>query len=87
MVYTIFFKESAQRELGDLDKPIRKRIAKKIDSLAADPRPPGAEPLKGGEGEFKIRVGDHRIIYRVDDQSVTVLVIRIGHRGDVYRAR
>ena len=49
------------------------------------PRPPGAIQLTGGDGELRIRVGDYRIIYDVEDDALVVLVLRIGHRGDVYK--
>jgi mRNA interferase RelE/StbE len=54
--------------------------------LGTDPRPPGAEMLKSGESELRIRVGDWRVIYVVHDDELLVLVIKIGHRGDIYRA-
>jgi mRNA interferase RelE/StbE len=83
----IAFTPAARRQLASLDPPIRRRIARRIEALATDPQPPGAERLKGGEGEMRIRVGDWRVIYVVHDDELLVLVIKIGHRGDVYRAR
>ena len=62
-------------------------VAHRIEALGSAPRPPGAEALKGGQGELRIRIGDWRIIYMVHDAELLVLVIKIGHRGDVYRAR
>ncbi|MGC4933038.1 type II toxin-antitoxin system RelE family toxin [Gordonia sp. DT30] len=56
-----------------------------IDSLASDPRPSGCIQLKGGGGEFRIRVGDYRIIYDIQDDELVVLVLRLGHRREVYR--
>jgi len=85
--YQIAFTPAAQRQLATLDPPTRRRIAQRIEGLGTDPRPPGAEMLKGGEGELRVRVGDWRVIYAVHDDKLLVLVIRIGHRGDIYRAR
>jgi len=63
------------------------RLAHRIEALGTAARPPGAEMLKGGESELRIRVGDWRVIYSVQDDELLVLVIKIGHRSDVYRAR
>ena len=85
--YQIAFTPAAQRDLTALDAPTRRRIAHRIEALATAPRPLGAEMLAGGEGELRIRVGDWRVIYRVRDDELLILVIKIGHRSDVYRAR
>jgi mRNA interferase RelE/StbE len=66
---------------------MQRRVAHRIETLGSAPRPTGAEVLKGGQGELRIRIGDWRIIYVVHDAELLVLVIKIGHRGDVYRAR
>lgn len=63
---------------------MRERIAAAIDGLATDPRPSGAVKLAGRD-DFRIRVGDYRIVYAVDDAERLVLVARIAHRRDVYR--
>ncbi len=85
--YRIVFTPAARRQLTSLDPPARRRVAARIDGLASDPRPPGAELLTGGEGELRIRAGDWRVIYLVRDDELIVLVIKVGHRGDVYRSR
>lgn len=85
--HRIAFTPAAQRQLASLDPPTRRRIARRIEALGTDPRPPGAEMLRGGEGELRIRVGDWRVIYVVHEGELLVLVIKIGHRGDIYRAR
>ena len=85
--YQIAFTPAAQRQLASLDPPTQRRVAHRIEALGSEPRPPGAEALKGGQGELRIRIGDWRIIYMVHDAKLLVLVIKIGHRGDVYRAR
>ncbi|MGH7321874.1 MAG: type II toxin-antitoxin system RelE family toxin [Candidatus Rokuibacteriota bacterium] len=85
--YQIAFTPAARRQLASLDLPTRRRIGRRIEALGTDPRPSGAEMLKGGEGDLRIRVGDWRVIYVVQDDELLVLVIKIGHRGEVYRAR
>ena len=85
--YRIAVTPAAQRQLTALDPPTRRRVAHRIEALATAPRPRGAETLAGGEGELRLRVGDWRVIYRVQDDELLILVIKIGHRSDVYRAR
>jgi mRNA interferase RelE/StbE len=85
--HTIQFKESALRTLEGLNKPIRSRIARRIEALADQPRPADVKVLHGGDGDLRIRVGDYRIVYRVDGKKLIVLIIRIGHRREVYRTR
>jgi mRNA interferase RelE/StbE len=82
--YTIAYTPAATKQVRHLDPPIRRRILTAISRLADDPRPPGCKALQGQPG-YRIRVGDWRIIYHVDDQAVTVLVVRVGARGSVYR--
>ena len=71
------------RQLASLDAPARRRVARRIEALGTDPRSAGAEVLKGGDGEARIRVGDWRVIYVVRHGNLVVLVIKIGHRSDV----
>lgn len=82
--YKILIKASAAKELELLPKPDRKRVADKILALAADPRPVGVQKL-AGEDQYRLRQGDYRIIYEIIDREVLVLVIKIGHRREVYR--
>ncbi len=84
MAYEVEFSSRAAREFLKLPKQAQERLAPKIDQLAEDPRPPGAEKLSGLDA-FRIRVGDHRIVYTVDDSAAIVTIARIGHRRDVYR--
>lgn len=84
--YPVTILPSALRQLGQLPRPDQKRIKKRIDHLATDPRPPGAKKLKGTEDLVRLRSGNYRIIYSVEDDRLVVLVIRLGHRRDVYRS-
>ena len=75
---------AAKRQLAALDGSVRKRVAARIDSLAEEPRPSGCKKLTGSE-HWRIRIGDYRVIYDIDDGRLVVLVIRAGHRREVYR--
>ncbi len=85
MAYTVEFAASARREFKALERAIQRRVATRIDALANQPFPPGAKKLQGERDLYRLRVGDYRIIYRVDGKRVTVLILKIGHRRDVYR--
>ena len=85
MRYSISYKPSAAKALRKVHPTEQKRIVRAIEALAQTPRPPGAIQLTGGDGELRIRVGDYRIIYDIEDNVLVVLVLRIGHRGDVYQ--
>ena len=82
--YSIRIKQSAAKELARLSKPVRGRIIKSIDAL-------GEQPFKGtalkGEltGLRRIRIGDYRVVYEIAERELTVLVVRVSHRRDVYR--
>jgi len=82
--YSVFLKRSAAKELGGLPLKDRRRIAARIGALADEPRPPGVEKISG-QDKYRIRQGDYRVLYTIDDPALTVTVVTIGHRGDVYR--
>lgn len=82
--YSIEFRPSAVKELAKIDSTHQQRIRGAIALLAQDPRPPAARSLRGRAG-FRIRVGDYRVIYAIDDGRLIVVVITIGHRRHVYR--
>jgi mRNA interferase RelE/StbE len=84
--YQVTLTESADKAVARLPKEIRLRIAERLASLSENPRPNGAIKLKG-EDAYRVRVGDYRIIYTIRDDLLIVLVIDVGHRGDVYRRR
>jgi mRNA interferase RelE/StbE len=87
VTYEVRLAPAAVRQLGKLDPPGRRRVQAAIDLLAEDPRPPGARQLVGGAGEWRVRTGDFRIIYDIRDRELVVLVIKVGHRRDVYERR
>ena len=82
--YEIFFKESVWKELKKVPKADLKKILSRIEQLGDDPRPMGCEKLTGNE-LYRIRQGNYRIVYSVQDNELTVWVVKIGHRKDVYR--
>ena len=86
MAFGVFIKDSAQRELEALPKKDRALVERRILALGDDPRPQGAIPLKGERfgGLYRVRSGDYRIIYQVQDSRLIVLIVKIGNRKDVY---
>lgn len=84
MAYQIFLKKSAEKELASLPDKIHDRIVAGIISLADHPRPKKARKLQGREG-YRIRIGDYRILYTIEDKVQKVEVFSIAHRRDVYR--
>jgi mRNA interferase RelE/StbE len=82
--YSVELKPSAKKELDRLSSTLTQRIFPRLRSLASDPRPPGCKKLKGSEHHWRIRVGDYRIVYTIDDRRRLVEVTRIRHRNDVY---
>lgn len=82
--YSLLFTKSAAKELEAVPRKDRLRIVDKIQRLALDPRPFGAEKLSG-EDKYRLRQGDFRILYEIRDRELVVTVVRIGNRRDVYR--
>lgn len=84
MRYAVYILGSAERALGRIAQPQQVKIIAAIRGLAGTPRPAGVKKLSGRES-WRIRIGDYRVIYEIDDQRVIVTVVAIGHRRDVYR--
>ena len=82
--YKLLIKPSAAKELEAAPKQDRKRIVAKMERLASNPRPPSSEKLSGEE-KYRLRQGDYRVLYSIDDAGTTVTIVKIGHRRDVYR--
>jgi mRNA interferase RelE/StbE len=83
--YKIEFSSEAERFLERTDVKTSLRIVKAVGKLSANPRPPGCKKLVGAENEYRIRIGDYRVIYQIRKAVLMVFVIRIGHRKDIYR--
>ncbi|MGH9432276.1 MAG: type II toxin-antitoxin system RelE family toxin [Terriglobia bacterium] len=82
--YRVALTSSAEKELKKLPGQVIARIAPRVENLASNPRPPGCKKLKGGDDEWRIRVGDYRVVYTIDDAKLLVEVTRIRHRSEVY---
>ncbi len=83
--FKLVFARSARKELESLPATIVRRILPRIESLPIDPRPPGCRKLSGTNDLWRIRVGDYRVIYSIEEQMLTIEVIAVRHRGDAYR--
>jgi mRNA interferase RelE/StbE len=83
MAYTIEIAPAAERQLKALSKSLQDRIVQQLLALQATPRPPGVKKLDSDI--YRVRVGDYRIIYQIQDQALLILVLRVRHRKDVYR--
>jgi len=83
-VYSIEIKKSAAREVEALPLSDRRQVVERIGLLADDPRPRECEKLVGGE-RYRVRQGDYRIVYSVEDARLVVWVVKVGHRRDMYR--
>ena len=84
MTYRVSLAPSAARELRKFDPDVRRRIQAALDLLATEPRPPAATRLVGGSGEWRVRTGNYRIVYEINDDQLLVLVLRMTHRREVY---
>ncbi len=87
VTYRITLAPPAARQLRKFDPQVRRRIQAALELLATEPRPPAATRLVGGSGEWRIRTGDYRIIYEIEGDQLLVLVLRVGHRREIYRSR
>jgi mRNA interferase RelE/StbE len=82
--YRIYFRASVEKDFASIPKSDLKKILQRIRSLAEDPRPAGCEKLTGQE-RFRVRQGRYRIVNSIHDQELTVWVVKVGHRKDIYR--
>jgi mRNA interferase RelE/StbE len=85
MRYSLEFTKSALRELQALDAQLKRRIGEKITALCEEPFPAGIKKLQGEPDHYRLRVGDYRVVYRVDGRRVVIVIVRVGHRREVYR--
>ena len=85
MVYRVELSAPVTRQLDALPEKVYGQVRRRIDALAANPRPPSVKKLKGVENLYRIRSGDYRIVYQILDKKLLVLVVRIGNRREVYR--
>ncbi|MBI2434406.1 MAG: type II toxin-antitoxin system RelE/ParE family toxin [Candidatus Hydrogenedentes bacterium] len=84
--YQIEWDPAAKREFRSLPRQLQSRIVSKINALAANPRPSGIRKLSGEEDAYRLRVGDYRVVYRLLDRQVLIIIVRVRHRREAYRA-
>lgn len=84
MAYTVILKRSAEKELDRLPAQVHGRITRKLLELEDNPRPRGVQKLQG-QDRHRIRIGDYRVLYIIDDRAQTVEIVAVGHRREVYR--
>ena len=82
--YKLFFKKSVQKDFNTIPKNDLRRILNRIEALTKDPRPPGCEKLTGQE-RYRLRQGRYRIVYSIQDDELTVWVVKVVHRKQIYR--
>jgi mRNA interferase RelE/StbE len=86
MIYSIVFSKSSVKQLKKLDKNTIQRVLSKIEDLSKNPRPIGCKKLEGTKDElWRIRIGEYRVIYSIDDEVKIVDIENIGHRKDIYK--
>jgi mRNA interferase RelE/StbE len=85
MAYQVLLRPAAGRDLAKLPSDIRSRLTEVLFTLENDPRPPSVIKLAGNANLWRVRVGDYRVIFEIDDPAQTVLILRIAHRRDAYR--
>jgi mRNA interferase RelE/StbE len=85
MTYTVIVPKPFQKQLGSLPDDIQEQILEKIALLREEPRPPGTVKLKRYDNEYRIRIGDYRVRYEINDKELLVLLLHCKHRKDVYR--
>ncbi len=83
--YNVSFRKSAEKDMRKLDARLQKRVFTAVEPLSRNPRPAGCRKLQGSDDAYRIRVGDYRVIYTVDDAVLIVAVERVRHRREVYR--
>ena len=84
--YSLRIKASAAKEIEAIEPlKVRRQVVRRIRRLSENPRPPGCQKLGGQENRYRVRQGDYRIVYSITDQVLTVVVVKVGHRRDVYR--
>lgn len=83
--YDVQFAASAARSFRKLESAVQHRLARAIDALAIDPRPHGAVKLADEDDLYRVRVSEYRVVYKIQDRQLIVLIVAVGHRRDIYR--
>jgi mRNA interferase RelE/StbE len=85
MEYKITIKATAKKELEKIPKSIRIHLIEAINNLSIDPRPAGCKKLVNFDNSYRVRHGDYRIVYQIVDKELSITIIKVGHRRDIYR--
>ncbi len=85
MAYHVLLSPASQKQMYALSRDLQRNITERLEQLATTPRPTGARPYKGLAHAYRLRIGDYRVIYQIYDRQQEVMVIRVGHRRDIYR--
>lgn len=85
MTYQVEIAPAAKRQIKKLVNQTQELIIQRLQELAENPRPHGVLKMEGNENLYRVRVGDYRIIYQIQDRTLLIVVVKVGHRGDVYR--
>jgi mRNA interferase RelE/StbE len=86
--YSVRLKASAAKEIEEIEpKKVRRQIVRRIERFSDEPRPPGCEKLAGYSDRYRNRQGHYRIVYSIEDDVLTVIVVKVGHRSAVYRRK
>lgn len=85
MTYQIELSRKVNKQLKALPIAVRSRIQTKLKTLGIEPRPPGVVKLKNSESQYRIRVGNYRVIYEIEDEILLILVLKVAHRQDEYK--
>jgi mRNA interferase RelE/StbE len=84
--YSLRVKDSAAKEIERIEpKKVRRQVVRRIQSLAANPRPAGCQKLAGTGDRYRLRQGSYRIVYEVREEELVVVLVKVGHRSDIYR--
>ena len=84
-MYEVLIERTAERDLKSLSPPLYQRVVPRIKALADNPRPSGCHKLAGSKNDWRIRIGDYRVVYEIDDRKKLVRIFRVRHRREVYR--
>jgi mRNA interferase RelE/StbE len=85
LIWAVFYRPGALRDLRKLPPEPQRALHLAAEGLASDPRPVGCRKIAGSENRWRLRVGDYRLVYEVDDRAAQVLIVAVGHRREVYR--
>lgn len=85
MAYSVTFAKAAKRQFDKLPRPAQQRLGETIEQLTSDPRPPGVVKLSGEDRLYRVRSGDYRAVYQIQDKRLLILIVKVGHRREVYR--